>query len=544
MSDTFGNYHLLAALGSGGMADVLLAHAGSSVLGLGKLVVLKCIRPHLAEDGVFIAMLVEEARLAARLNHPNVVQTLEVGEVDGRYFIAMEYLEGQVLTRVQRAANARALPKAIQYRILLDVLSGLHHAHELADYDGTELGIVHRDATPHNVLVTYDGVAKLIDFGVAKAAGHGVETVTGIIKGKLGYMAPEQAMAVDVDRRADVFSVGVMLWEVATGKRMWSGVQDAVIFRRLATGDVPCSPRAVEPTVPEELDRICRRALAVQADDRYATALELQQDLEAYLAAAGELATTRDVARAMNEVFADERQRMRHHVEGELGRVDRVPAALSLRTSNLRVLASFPGARDSVEQTPTSQPSRPVAPPTAAAAPGAREITSDPPPAYTRAAGRAAPEPSRLPWVLVAALAGCIAFVVAWRPHAAAPAARPAAHLPALSIPRLKTALITLRASPAEARFSVDDGPALDNPHTLEVVADAREHRIRIEAPGYTTRTKSIAFVDNIIVEVALERTPADPEADRDRVARSAKIRRPAPAARAKRQLDTDNPWE
>jgi len=263
------------------MADVFLAAlSGPAGMGFSKLVVVKRLRPNLAEDPEFISMLIDEARVAARLNHPNVVQTTEVGSVDEHYFVAMEFLEGQALHRIlHRAAKAgRTLPRHLHYRVLVDSLSGLHHAHELVDYDGTPLHVVHRDVTPQNVFVTYQGQVKIVDFGIAKAEGRISQTRSGIVKGKVAYMAPEQAGCLDIDRRADVFSVGVMLWEASTGTRMWKGIQEAEIMQRLCVGKIPSSPRALNPDLPDELDRICRRALAYKPDERYATAAAISSE--------------------------------------------------------------------------------------------------------------------------------------------------------------------------------------------------------------------------------------------------------------------------
>src|SRR4051812_47615115 len=253
MSDNlFGKYRLVAQLGEGGMAQVFLAvHAGPRGSGFSKLTVIKKLRTSFEEDPAFIAMLVEEASLAARLNHPNVVQTHEVGDVDGKYFLSMEYLDGQSLHRTQNRSKARqhaakeldpstAAPTfttEMEYVVLLDVLAGLHHAHELADYDGTPFAIVHRDVTPHNVFITYEGQVKIVDFGIAKAAGRGAETRHGEIKGKMRYMAPEQALGKQLDRRADIFAVGILLWEAATGQRRWKDEPEASIIRALLAGE-------------------------------------------------------------------------------------------------------------------------------------------------------------------------------------------------------------------------------------------------------------------------------------------------------------------
>jgi eukaryotic-like serine/threonine-protein kinase len=193
-SDRVGKFRLIAELGSGGMAEVFLAIDDSLGDAFKKLIVVKRVRSNLAEDAEYAALLLDEARISARLNHANVVQIIEVGVEENRPFLAMEYLEGQSLARVEKRALASGgLPPEVVYSVMCDVLRGLKHAHELADFDGRPLGIVHRDVSPHNVFVTYDGHVKLLDFGIAKAAGRIVETELGIARGKVRYMAPEQA---------------------------------------------------------------------------------------------------------------------------------------------------------------------------------------------------------------------------------------------------------------------------------------------------------------------------------------------------------------
>src|SRR5580698_5191926 len=230
-------YRLIAEIGRGGMADVFLAVAQGPA-GFNKLVVIKRARLELEQDPDFLSMFLDEARLAARLNHPNVVQTHEVGQEGDRYFIAMEYLDGQPLNRIRARAGA-SFATDMQVRVLTDTLAGLHHAHELCDFDGTALGVVHRDATPQNVFVTYDGQVKVVDFGIAKAIDSSSETRTGTVKGKVTYMAPEQAKGERVDCRADIFAVGVMLWEGIAGRRMWKGVPELTVVHELIGGKVP-----------------------------------------------------------------------------------------------------------------------------------------------------------------------------------------------------------------------------------------------------------------------------------------------------------------
>ena len=539
-NDRFGKYRLVAELGSGGMADVSLAIIeGPTGLGFSKLVVLKRLRPNLTEDAEFVAMLVDEARLAARLNHPNVVQTIEVGDVDDRYYIAMEHLEGQPLQRIQqRAARGNLVPAPIQYHVLAEVLGGLHHAHELTDYDGTPLEVVHRDVSPHNVFVTYDGVAKIVDFGIAKAEGRGIQTRTGVVKGKLTYMAPEQAMAFGTDRRADVFSVGVMLWEVATGQRMWKGLQDTEILRRLITGKVPVSARAVNPDVPEPLDRICRRALAVDPEDRYGTALEFQQELDAYLEESGQTATTRDVAKTVTEIFTAERMRMRERIEAKLGEL-----ATGQPSSSLPVLSEPLSASNPHLAMVHSQ----MSPSVSVASTGPARAS----PSAQKRRRRSKSSGTQL-LIVASLLAGFAWATFALRPPAGAGVAA-VARLPSLTMPEPKTVRVTLRATPSDARFSIDDGPLLDNPHQTELPADTLQHRIRIEAPGHVERLRIVPFAEDVELEVALERIENGPrraaKPDQPR-ARSTLPAAPHQDARAgsterrKRELDTTNPWE
>lgn len=318
-SNVLGKFKLIAELGRGGMSEVYLAVVAGPA-GFNKLVVIKLIKAELAEDPDFISMFLEEARLSARLSHPNVVQTNEVGEVGGRYYIAMEYLEGQPYSRIlHRLGRDRGLPLGMSLRILSDVLQGLHYAHELSDFDGSALGVVHRDVTPHNVFVTYDGQVKVVDFGIAKAMNSSHETRTGMLKGKVGYMAPEQAKGERVDRRADVFSVGVMLWEAAVGRRLWKGLNEVQILHQLLAGEIP-SPRSMRPDISAHLESIIMRSLAIDREKRHATAIDLQQELEELMDAGSERSTLREVGRLVSGAFDEERKKLKTIIEQQLAK--------------------------------------------------------------------------------------------------------------------------------------------------------------------------------------------------------------------------------
>jgi eukaryotic-like serine/threonine-protein kinase len=308
---------VIAELGQGGMAEVYLAMVdGPLGSGFSKLAVVKRLRANLVEDTDFIAMLVDEARISARLNHPNVVQTLEVGVENEEYFLAMEFLDGQPLHRIQRRAvrSGQRLSKEMSLLVLADMLSGLHHAHELADYDGTPLNIVHRDVTPQNVFVTYDGTVKVVDFGIAKAAGRVQETKAGIVKGKVRYMSPEQALGAEVDRRSDVFAAGIMLWEAVTGERFWRGHEDMSIVQHLLKGAYDPSPRSVVPSLSQELEAICRKAMAFSKEDRYPTADAFRADVEAYLGASL-VSARRQLGPTVTALFAPERVQVKEVIE-------------------------------------------------------------------------------------------------------------------------------------------------------------------------------------------------------------------------------------
>jgi branched-chain amino acid transport system substrate-binding protein len=297
------------------MSEVNLALAQGGLGGFQKLVAIKLLRRDLANDEDFRRMFLEEARLTARLNHPNVVQTNDVGEDQGRYYISMEYLEGQTFERVRRARNASKLfPLNMQVQMLVQALSGLHYAHELTDYDSTPLSIVHRDVTPSNIFITYDGQVKLVDFGIAKVFDSLNHTRVGVLKGKARYMAPEQITGVTIDRRADIFSVGVMLWEMLSGSQIWLGKSETEILRRVSAGDVPLPPR----DAPFVLQQICTKAMAFHADDRYPTAEALRAELDTYLAQ--HMTPTREngIGPAVIELFREERAQIRQVIETQM----------------------------------------------------------------------------------------------------------------------------------------------------------------------------------------------------------------------------------
>lgn len=310
----FGKYTIIGKLGHGGMAEVNLAVVGGKA-GFRKLFVVKRLHAHLEAEPGFVEMFLDEARLAAQLDHPNCVQTVEVGEAEGigptgarmtQHFLAMEYLNGQGLERLLRITGQRGdvLPIAASVRMIADALDGLGYAHDLRGYDGTPLGVVHRDISPQNIFVTYAGVVKLLDFGIAKAESNVVETRTGIVKGKYAYIAPEQALAAPVDRRADLWSMGVVLWEMLTSRRLFKSVNELATLNETLRGEIR-PPSHYNPAVPRELDAAVLRALQRDVDERYATAAEFKDALEAWLDTQPDPPDRKAIAALMKERFGD-----------------------------------------------------------------------------------------------------------------------------------------------------------------------------------------------------------------------------------------------
>jgi serine/threonine protein kinase len=262
------------------MAEIFLAKV-SGLSGFQKLVVIKRILPQLATKSDFVEMFLDEARIAATLQHPNVVQLYDVGVADGNYFIAMEFLHGEDVRSVMKALYKKEekLPIEQALNIVIGVASGLHYAHEKVGFDGRPLNIIHRDVTPQNVIVTYEGGVKLLDFGIAKASNRFGETRFGTLKGKVPYMSPEQCRGEPLDRRSDIFSLGIMLYELTLGKRLYKGHSDFEVLKQIVEGQV-ILPSEIDPGYNKKLEEIVMRGLEKERDKRYQTARAMQSDLE------------------------------------------------------------------------------------------------------------------------------------------------------------------------------------------------------------------------------------------------------------------------
>lgn len=306
----FGSYALLERLAMGGMAEVFLARPE----GQDRLVAVKRILPNIAADDEFIAMFIDEAKIAGQLSHPNIAQIIDIGKISGSYFIAMEYVSGHDLralwdrTRETARENndeIRGLPLGLTCHIVKKLAEGLDFAHRRRDAKGRPLGIIHRDVSPQNILISYDGDLKIIDFGIAKAANRIVKTQTGILKGKFAYMAPEQARGEPIDHRSDIFAIGVVLYELLTGERAFKGDTDFALLEKVRRVEV-VPAKTLRPDLPKELERILKKALGKDAADRYAWASVLASDLDRFLSDQGVTTSRDELGSFLRRTFREE----------------------------------------------------------------------------------------------------------------------------------------------------------------------------------------------------------------------------------------------
>jgi serine/threonine protein kinase len=552
-----GKYSVFGNLGRGGMADIQLG-AAKGPKGFSKLVVVKRLRAALADDLAVVSMFMDEARLAARLNHPNVVNTYEFGEENGAYFIVMEYLDGQSLNEVLQAvaASKKPVPPTLWARVLADALAGLHYAHELRDYDGTHLHVVHRDVSPQNIVVTYDGRIKLVDFGIAKATMNVARTESQVIKGKLAYMAPEQADPTDgiaLDRRADIFAMGIVLWECLTGKRLITGDVRSALTKIV---DMEFErPSKLDPDVPPELDAITMRALERNLDERFQTAEEMRDALHAYLRAKGDFVGEKEIGALVGGLFAKEREDAKrqigehmpalssssHRLKAESGALDSSHALAARGSSE---------ALESGEGSPEASLTESVQSLRAVRTSSARPRETEPSRWNARSGG-----------ILLAAGAAIVLAVVALRPagkRVVGVEPAPLTVAPSAALADRGLARVTVHAQPSDAVVSFDGAPVA-NPFVGTFERDEVQHRLRVTRPGYVPVTKLLRLDrDEVTLDVTLDKSedvPA-PSAAPSASAPSAKptsapsaqpvkpTAKPSPPASAKPspRLD-DDPW-
>ncbi len=482
-------YQVITTLGQGGMARVLLTMSRGPA-GVTKLLVVKELKDELKSDPEFVTMFLDEARIAARLNHPNVIQTYEVGSDGEHPFIVMEYLEGQALSAILGRVGRKNLPLGLHLFALSQTAAGLHYAHELKGFDGAPLGLVHRDVSPHNVFVTYDGRVLLVDFGIAKAADSAGLTRAGVFKGKVGYAAPEQlASQGSIDRRADVFALGVMLWEALAQRRLTFGEPEQVVMLRRASGE-DLKIASVVPDAPPELCRICDKAMAHDPNDRFATAAEFRAEIEGFLETSKRVGGE-EIGKLVRETFAADRLRV-----------------LSLVEAQMKVMTAPTSAAEAAPPTPVAEP-----------APVSKRDQSEPRDSTLKVSAASSPgitvkpdERGRgrlLVGVGVALGAALLVFaalrggpstsetVVNAGAGSAAPSGKPA------------TVDVWIAVDPPEARLTLDDAALASNPFRASMPQSTMARRLKVSAPGFTTEERLITLDRDIHLEMALKAAPA-----------------------------------
>jgi serine/threonine protein kinase len=302
---TLGRYKLLALLATGGMAEIHLARQ-AGIKGFERLVVVKKILPHLAAEEAFLEMFFDEARIASLLNHPNIVQIYDLGQEGDDYFMAMEYLEGESLSFMEREARKkeRYMSPAVAAGIIAQVCDGLEYAHAFLNHEGQTMNIVHRDVSPQNIIVLFSGGVKLVDFGVAKAASQVHKTRAGSLKGKLSYLAPEQCLGKPVDHRTDIFALGVVLWELLTRRRLFKRDNEGATLNAVMNEEIP-GIRTIRRQVPVSLEAVAMRALEKSPEKRFQSAGEMGAALRDYLIKTGEAAGTAEIAAFINGALGE-----------------------------------------------------------------------------------------------------------------------------------------------------------------------------------------------------------------------------------------------
>jgi serine/threonine protein kinase len=448
----FGKYHLIYRFASGGMANLYLGRLLGAD-GFERLVAIKIIHDHLSQKPEFTKMFVDEARLISRIFHPNVVQVIDLGKVARSYFIAMEYVDGESVAALLRRTRP---PLRVATRIVAHTAAGLHSAHELQDQEGKLFNVVHRDVSPHNILVAYNGAVKVVDFGVARARGSLHTTKDATFKGKYGYMAPEQVTARSkVDRRADIFALGIVLWELTMHRRLFKAETDAETVGLVLECKIP-RPSELIKGYPEQLEAIVMRALQQDPGDRYQTAMELQEDLERFISDSGDPVLQNDVGKLMGKVFADrikkKKKYLDRHADDEEGSIPEADLLTSLS--------------DRLVEMETADKHR-----------------------------------RRMLWIGGAATGLAVALVVALvvmlgsGPDPAAAKGTPARTKKVATLPKKKAepAAVSVRivASPAGATLTVDGKP-VKNPYSVTGPPQQREVKVVASAPGHRPKTITV----------------------------------------------------
>jgi len=487
-----GRYDLIYPVGQGGMATVYVSQV-SGMAGFEKLVAVKIIHPHLVRERLFVEMFLDEAKIAAQILHPNVAAIQEIGEEDGILFMVGELVPGESLKEVMRCAEKRGtkLSQPMAAHIAAAVCSGLQAAHDLQDPDGRPLNLVHRDISPQNVLIGYNGFVKLIDFGVAQAKGRLSHTEAGTIKGKMGYLSPEQLQGKVLDGRSDLFSLGVVLYQMITGKHPFPGHTSLERLNRISAGEFR-PPHELEPSIAPELERIVMNALTVQRGNRFPSASAMGEALKSYIRSQEEVVGAQQLSTIMNYLFSTQiithKKRLRGWREqgertGSMPIPDSITAGITaasrasvVRTAGSSASASVP----SVVETKRGVSAKLLVAVVAVAA--------------------------------VLAIGTVLAFTAPWKaveeaPVAAEPAPEPAPEIaktpPAAEVaeqppPQAAEAAlpaevkITFVVKPKFARIQVDGEPLIAGTREIVLTRDEKPHEIKVTAGGYATHTEEL----------------------------------------------------
>jgi len=445
---TLGRYRFVEEIGIGGMASVHLARMDGPG-GFQKWVAIKRIHPHLIADETFIQMFLDEARIAGRISHPNVATVFELGKHGTTYWIAMEYLHGEPLREVMRRTGELGgpIPPEIAARIVADAAEGLHSAHELLGKNGEKLHLIHRDVTPHNLFVTYEGTTKVVDFGIAKCNSRMSSTRAGTLKGKLAYMSPEQVQGEAIDRRTDIFALGVVLWELTTGKRLFRVDSDLGTLARVRECDIPRPTRIVRD-YPIDLENIVMKALSKNRAERFSTAREFSRALQSLLMRRGLFIASDEVAGYIRFIFRERIRRREAYLRWAGNLTQAVQPERPFETRRSLAASATPSFHTYVSDTHAAVGGIRTLPRPAAGSPVASQ-PSLAPTVVRPAAGDAGDEADTIivrrateehsPFPLVAAGVALPVRAVAPSSPAGAPSSRPVAHSPRRRLPQNPT---------------------------------------------------------------------------------------------------------
>jgi serine/threonine protein kinase len=497
--ESYGRYELIKKIATGGMAEIFLARQ-AGLEGFEKLLVLKRILPHLAENDEFVEMFLHEARVAVRLNHPNIVQIFDLGKENNAYYIAMEYIHGEDARRVWKQADAqkKPIPVPLVCRIVMDAAAGLDYAHKKTDPSGAPLHIIHRDVSPQNILVSFEGAVKVVDFGIAKAADQASQTRAGVLKGKYSYMSPEQAAGKDIDQRTDQFALGVVLWELLTARRLFKRNNDIQTLAAVTECKIT-QPWEIDPRVPKEVGAIALKAMARDPDQRFEDLHQMQVALEEWLLANRQSSGPSHLASYLADLYADRLSRERSEgvpVIGEgaegSGSADHRSSRTDRRRAGISTADKAPkqtrdikrGTRNDKLRAPAREPEEHT--------PEKSSITGS---SVSRLVARLSERKRTAVWMaVVAALLGAGAVFVYQSQVGSTTRRNLGSEKPQPTTPVNAVGSVKLTTTPPGAAVLVDARPVPERTPTLVEGLALGEHTVRFELAGYKDQTATVTL--------------------------------------------------